>query len=706
MKKVSFLLLWAFIMPCVHMFAASPIVEYADHTKVMKLSGGGEYKHKVIVLESPDSTLTISVISDPKNQITRESLRANQGETFPYRDQLVHGARYKIVDTDTLFSWDKVATIRNGLDDSNLSEELTDNAITSIKEWVSTNNDAVYTLNKGGVGSVKYTISKNGYAQQVYDSRMVGSNQYRTKFKNQYYGGVTGGYQFVVEMTFSSKVEWFTRKTKEGIVLVVNQTGNPSVVSTKIRTSLDDDSSRKEWLKQDTKYNYEVNQAKESLMDRRPATFHGVVKAYKNQLIWLDNDMMLTSIKNKHLLSSLDNVEPAIMDYFKNEINNYYVYLAVNWEYRHKFVNALPYILEVMTASKRGDYVKDYNSNMTLRKTWDSHWICYNEYGNVANITSENIAANANLIQKLNFVDSVKVVDVRVDSIIIDMTKLGGDTILLYDLIGLYTCQFYSTNSLGYQTTKSSNVLLARFMRNNNYYYGAAINKSFTFVDTIPGEYEYLTSSIKSIEKFEDSLRVAIPEEPVFVKFDNSVYKKYNLKLTKNHEDNKARIDKMLEYQRLLMTGINEYDSTIKLHQKILETAVSIPDVNKAYTKYFKSLKLIWEAGQPEINLANEREIMSGCVAFCNERNKIAENHQKILDGYSQYKNILKAYNTFYKGLNLAWMPGESTDKLLEAEIVQNAFISAISTGNLKEKDNAVKKSKDKTLNAILNIIK
>ena len=142
------------------------------------------------------------------------------------------------------------------------------------------------------------------------------------------------------------------------------------------------------------------------------------------------------------------------------------------------------------------------------------------------------------------------------------------------------------------------------------------------------------------------------------------------------------------------------------MHQKILETAVSIPDVNKAYTKYFKSLKLIWEAGQPEINLANEREIMSGCVAFCNERNKIAENHQKILDGYSQYKNILKAYNTFYRGLNLAWMPGESTDKLLEAEIVQNAFISAMSTGNLKEKDNAVKKSKDKTLNAILNIIK
>ena len=705
MKKVSFLLLWAFIMPCVHMFAASPIVEYADHTKVMKLSGGGGYKHKVIVLENPDSTLTISVISDPNNQITRESLRTNQGETFPYRDQLVHGARYKIVDNDTRFSWDKVATIRNGLDDSNLSEELTDNAIISTKEWVSTNNDAVYTLNKGGVGSVKYTISKNGYAQQVYDSRMVGSNQYRTKFKNQYYGGVTGGYQFVVEMTFSSKVEWFTRKTKEGIVLVVNQTGNPSVVSTKIRTSLDDDSSRKEWLKQDTKYNYEVNQAKESLMDRRPATFHGVVKAYKNQLIWLDNDMMLTSIKNKHLLSSLDNVEPAIMDYFKNEINNYYECLVENWKWRHS-VNTVLHILEVMTASKGGDYIKDYNSNMTLQEAWNNRWKYYNENGNVANITSDNIAANANLIQKLNFVDSVKVVDIGVDSIVIDMKKLGGDTIFYYKPNGLYTCLFYYTNSLGYQTTKKSNVMLTTYMWFNKSYCAAAINKSFTYVDTIPGEYEYLVNSIKSIQKLEDSLRVAIPEEPVFVKFDNSVYKKYNLKLKKNHEDNKARIDKMLEYQRLLMTGINEYDSTIKLHQKILETSVTIPDVNKAYTKYFKSLKLIWEAGQPEINLANEREVMSGCVAFCNERNKIAENHQKILDGYSQYKNILKAYNTFYKGLNLAWMPGESTDKLLEAEIVQNAFISAISTGNLKEKDNAVKKSKDKTLNAILNIIK
>lgn len=690
-------------MPCIHMFAASPIVEYADHTKVMKLSGGGEYKHKVIVLENPDSTLTISVISDPKNQITRESLRTNQGETFPYRDQLVHGARYKIVDTDTLFSWDKVAKIRNGLDDSYLSEELTDNAITSIKEWSSTNNDAVYTLNKGGVGSVKYTISTNGYAQQVYDSRMVGSNQYRTKFKNQYYGGVTGGYRFVVEMTFSSKVEWFTRKTKEGIVLVVNQTGNPSVVSTKIRTSLDDDSSRKEWLKQDTKYNYEVNQAKESLMDRRPATFHGVVKAYKNQLIWLDNDMMLTSINNKHLLNSLDNVEPAITDYFKNEINNYYVYLAVNWEYKHKFVNALPYILlEVMTASKSGNYVK----NLTNAKVWDAHWLYYKGFNNVTDITTENIAANTNLTSKLVFVDSVKVVDCNTDSIIIGSMSIGGDTITYYDIVGLYTCRFYSTNSLGYQIQKTSDIYVVRNNRFGYFDYFCAINKSFTYVDTIPGEYEYLTSSIKSIEKFEDSLRVAIPEESVFAKFDNSVYKKYNLKLTKNHDDNKARIDKMLEFQRLLMIGINEYDSTIKLHQKILEISVSIPDVNKAYTKYFESLKLIWKAGQPEINLANEREVMSGCIAFCNERNKIAENHQKILDGYSQYKNILKAYNTFYKGLNLAWMPGESIDKLLEAEIVQNAFISAISTGNLKEKNNAVKKSKDKTLNAILDIIK
>ena len=709
MKKVSFLLLWAFVMPCIHMFAASPIVEYADHTKVMKLSGGGEYKHKVIVLENPDSTLTISVISDPKNQITRESLRAIQGETFPYRDQLVHGERYEIIDTDKRFKVNKVSIIRNGLDDTTPSDELTDNAIISTKEWVSTNNDAVYTLNKDGAGSVKYTISRGGYAQQAYDSRMVGSNQYRTKFKNQYYGGVTGGYQFVVKMTFTSKVEWFTRKTNEGIVLVVNQTGNPSVVSTKIRTSLDDDSSRKEWLKQDTKYNYEVNQAKESLMDRKPASFQGVVNVYQNQFIWMNNGIMLAPIKKKEFLGSWDNIESDIQKYYKIIAENYFYDLSTVWEFKHLVKHELPNILKVMTESKSGEYAQDYSSELNLK--WKANWLYYgikdeviSSFTNVnySNISLSDINNNINLTQKLAFVDKVEVMNCKTDSVIKELILLGGDTLYSYDIFGVYTCLFYNTNSDGYQIVKESDVSACK---HNGYYYGV-INKSFTYVDTIPGEYEYLVNSIKSIQKLEDSLRVAIPEEPVFAKFDNNVYKKYNLKLKKNHEDNKARIDKMLEYQRLLMTGINEYDSTIKLHQKILETAVSIPDVNKAYTKYFKSLKLIWEAGQPEINLANEREIMSGCVAFCNERNKIAENHQKIIDGYSQYKNILKAYNTFYKGLNLAWMPGESNDKLLEAEIVQNAFISAMSTGNLKEKDNAVKKSKDKTLNAILNIIK
>ena len=672
MKKKSIFLLVAMVLPCLQMFAFTPVAEFADHTKVMKLTGGGEYKHKVIVLENPDSTLTIAVISDPMNQITRESLRINQCETFPYRDQLIYGNRYKIIDTDKDFEYRKVATIINGLDDAYSSEELTDNAIISTKEWTCAKNDAVYTLNAGGSGTVKYTISSSGYAQQAYDSRAIGSNQYRSRYKNQYYGGITGGYEFVVDMTFSSKVEWFTRKTKDGVFLVVNQAGNPSVVSTKISTSLDDDSSRKEWLKNDTKYNYDVNRAKESLMNRRPATFHGVVKAYKNQLIWLDNDLMFTSIKKRNLLNSWDNVEERIQEYYKNEASNWKLIQIVIWKYKH--LNMVPEILEEIIAAQSGDYVNDFKSK---EKKWNDHWLYYKGWDDWANITSTNIAENTNLTSKLTFVDSVSIKDIKIDSIVISRSSIGGDTVLYYDVMGLFTCHFYTTNSLGYQTILESDLYVVR------------ANKF--------GHYEYFGAN---------SLRVSIPEEPVFAKFDKDTYKKYNINLTQNHEDNRARIDRMLEYQRLLLIGINEYDSTIALHKKAIDASATIPDVNKAYTKYFKSRKLIWEVGQPEINLANEREMMSCCVAFCIERDKIAKNHQKIQEGYAKYKNILKTYNTIFKGLNLTWNPGDNTDKLIEVESIQDTFIRAMSTENLTEKDNAVKNNKDKSLNAILNILK
>ena len=57
------------------------------------------------------------------------------------------------------------------------------------------------------------------------------------------------------------------------------------------------------------------------------------------------------------------------------------------------------------------------------------------------------------------------------------------------------------------------------------------------------------------------------------------------------------------------------------------------------------------------------------------------------------------------KGANIAWTDANDIQKLVELQNVQAKFEAAFTKANVSDLDTAVKESKDKSINAILDIL-
>lgn len=133
----------------------------------------------------------------------------------------------------------------------------------------------------------------------------------------------------------------------------------------------------------------------------------------------------------------------------------------------------------------------------------------------------------------------------------------------------------------------------------------------------------------------------------------------------------------------------------------------NLVDVNKSYAKYRKSnaIAINNDLGVTVENIKKIIEVQKGCLNFIDERAKIAEADARILTNGSAYKNIIKAYKNYMKGADIAWTEANDIQKLVEVQNVQAKFEAAFTKANVSDLDTAVKNSKDKSLNAILDIL-
>ena len=190
------------------------------------------------------------------------------------------------------------------------------------------------------------------------------------------------------------------------------------------------------------------------------------------------------------------------------------------------------------------------------------------------------------------------------------------------------------------------------------------------------------------------------------------VLKAYNAASKANKCEITVDILKSLEQINEWEKAQDKYISLCEIYRVIAENDNKIAetefkDILKVYQGFRKSADLqIGTDLDASIDKANQFvKTQEGCLEFIVERGKIAANNNQIIEGSKSYKNINKAYSTYYKGLNMAWSPTSTTEELKKIESVQDIFSSAIAAPNAAELDKQVKALKDKSIQSIINIL-
>lgn len=258
----------------VHPSWKTPIKEFPDGTVVWRLLGTDEWPYKVICYQRPDSTVISGVIADKHNKLTIESIQASTVPNFKI-DSIILGHYYLPSEVEG----ESVHNFYGGILDWEM-KGMPPSILYNTKEWTDW-DDNHFVFNADGTGTVKFTISKNGYAAQTSSGNAVGSNQYATIYKDYgQTGGLTGGYSFTIFAYVSYNIKW----TLENDKLTIKYADKPNAPKFRITTSMDDDKSQKtqslnasQWVKIDVKYNHDVAVAKEEMTHYNPVITYGTM---------------------------------------------------------------------------------------------------------------------------------------------------------------------------------------------------------------------------------------------------------------------------------------------------------------------------------------------------------------------------------------------------------------------------------------------
>lgn len=177
----------------------------------------------------------------------------------------------------------------------------------------------------------------------------------------------------------------------------------------------------------------------------------------------------------------------------------------------------------------------------------------------------------------------------------------------------------------------------------------------------------------------------------------------YSAEVQKSIEKAKAWLIKQTQYIKC----DSLLNIVIKNDAQIAElSGKNFSDVQKNYSNYRKQNPIeIVDIETAFVGIGNVIDVQNGCLNFLNERIKIFDANARIVEKGKACKNILKVYTSYMKGADLSWTETVSIQKLLDVESIQAKFEQAVSNPEASQLDTDVKKSKDKSVNTVLNII-
>ena len=198
----------------------------------------------------------------------------------------------------------------------------------------------------------------------------------------------------------------------------------------------------------------------------------------------------------------------------------------------------------------------------------------------------------------------------------------------------------------------------------------------------------------------------------------NAIVAVYASASTKNYntyiETSLKAIQKnMLNSAETMLTIIKEQENCLQYIEELSKIdnnsndilSCEYNDISKAYQSYLKTVNLVWTADASIQTLLDVQKIQEGCLNFIAERRKIDDNTTAITEKCANYKDILKAYQSYLKTVNLAWTADASIQTLLDIQKVQCAFLQAVGKESAKDINTKIKKNKDKSIEAVISIL-
>lgn len=160
------------------------------------------------------------------------------------------------------------------------------------------------------------------------------------------------------------------------------------------------------------------------------------------------------------------------------------------------------------------------------------------------------------------------------------------------------------------------------------------------------------------------------------------------------------------EYENYL-TNIKTIEEN---NAQIIEQCHSQKVIENDYKTLCNSFDISWmglNTNKKLSRILDQQEQYKNTIQLFDENIKrIKANTQHIQTTGKAYKHISKAYQTYIANVDLSWDGLDTNTKLDTIMKIQDIFIKALSANNAADLNKSVKKSKDKSIDAILNILK
>lgn len=147
---------------------------------------------------------------------------------------------------------------------------------------------------------------------------------------------------------------------------------------------------------------------------------------------------------------------------------------------------------------------------------------------------------------------------------------------------------------------------------------------------------------------------------------------------------------------------------TYKIGEINTNSGKDYSDILKSFANFQKTYSFILSADTNDNNtrLNNFLDIQDSCLMFIDLRKTITQNNAKFAEYSKTAPTIVKAYNSFMKGVDLSWNTEPSRNNTLREIInTQNDLLKALSQPNIGEVDKSVKKSKAKSWEDVKKIV-